>query len=358
MTRDDGPAALPLPGGPRRAFLARLGALAVCSGVARASSPAEPANEGRVGLIDMHHHVFPPDFLQAALDGYLPQNRPVVSAWTPERTLAEMESNGVAKAIVSVTSPGTWLGGVEKSRALTRKCNEYSARLARDHVGRFGFFAALPLPDVQGSLQEVAYALDVLKADGIGLMTNYDDKWPGDAAFAPVFEELDRRQAAVFFHPTAATCDKDLVRGVPRAWAELPHETTRAVLSLLVSGALVRYRGIHFIFAHAGGTLPMLAGRIAHTARFVDDFAQRAPNGLEYELRRLHYDVAGSADRAAIGALMNLVPTSQILFGSDYPFLPITATAGSMPNLGLSNGDLRAIGRENATALFAGRPRT
>jgi len=210
----------------------------------------------------------------------------------------------------------------------------------------------VPLPDPQGSLREIAYCLDVLKADGIGLMTNYDDKWPGDATFAPVFEELNRRKAVVFCHPMAASCCKDLVPNVPRAWAELPHETTRAILSLLVSGTLARLRNIRFIFSHAGGTIPMLAGRIVLGGGFAGNLAEKAPHGIEYELKRLYYDIAVSANRSAMSALMNLIPTSQILFGGDYPFVPIGATANGMTTLELSSADLQAIGRDNALGLL------
>lgn len=199
-------------------------------------------------LIDVRHHVFPPEFLAAGLESYIPLNRAVVSAWTPQKALAEMDLNGVATAIGSLTSPCVWFGDVEGGRGLARKSNEYMARLARDYPGRFGFFATLPLPDTEGSLHEIAYSLDVLKADGIGLMTNYNDRWPGDSLFAPVLEELNRRKAVLFFHPTAPSCCRDLVPNVPRAWAEMPNDTTRAVLSLLVSGTLSRLRNIRFIF--------------------------------------------------------------------------------------------------------------
>ncbi len=337
----------------RREFLTAVAAFGMSTGIPLGSSPTKgAAKEAKPRLIDVHHHVFSPDFLKAALDTYIPQNREVVATWTPQKALAEMDANAVATAIASITSPGTWLGDVQAARSLTRKCNEYSAQLARDYPGRFGFFAALPLPDTDGSLQESAYSLDVLKADGIGLMTSYGDKYPGDPAFAPVFEELNRRKAVVYFHPREANCCKKLATGVPRAWAELPHDTTRAVLSLLASGSFVRLRDIRFIFSHAGGTIPMLAGRISQISRFLADLAVKAPHGIQYELRRLHYEIATAANRSAMAALMNLVPMPQILFGSDYPFLPIAATAEGVTKLGLSKSQLRAIRRENATGLF------
>jgi 6-methylsalicylate decarboxylase len=187
--------------------------------------------------------------------------------WTPHKALAEMDANSVATAIVSITSPGIWFGDVQAGRTLARKCNEYMAQLVSDYPGRFGFFAAVPLPDTEGSLQEITYALDTLKADGIGLMTNYGDKWPGDPAYAAVFDELNRRRAVVFVHPAAPNCCKNLVPHVPTAFTEFPYDTTRAVTSLLYSGSLARLRDIHFIFCHAGGTIPMLAGRIAELGR-------------------------------------------------------------------------------------------
>ncbi|MGH9761391.1 MAG: amidohydrolase family protein, partial [Blastocatellia bacterium] len=223
--------------------------------------------------------------------------------------------------------------------------------LVRDHPDRFGFFAAVPLPDTEGSLREIAYALDVLKADGVGLLTSYGDKWPGDPAYAAVFDELNRRKAVVYFHPTVPNCCKNLIPSIAPPLIEYPHDTTRAVVSLLFSGSFARLRDIRFIFSHAGGTIPMLAGRIAQLEHPAD-LNKTAPNGVEYELKRLHYEIANSANRSSISALTNLVPISQILFGSDFPFVPTRVTAVGMTHVGLSAAELRVIGRENAIALL------
>jgi len=308
-----------------------------------------PAEKAKPRLIDLHHHVFPPAFLAVTEAQFDKWSR--VSEWTPQRSLVEMDTNGVATAIVSITAPGIWFGGVQEARTLARKCNDYAAKLVQDYPSRFGFFGVVPLPDTEGSLREIAYALDVLKADGIGLLTSYGDKWPGDPAYAPVFDELNRRKAVVYFHPTAPNCCKNLMSYVPTPITEFPHDTTRAVTSLLFSGSLARFRDIRFVFSHAGGTIPMLAGRIAELGR-LRGITEGIPNGVEYELKRLHYEIANSANRSAISALMNLVPMSQIMFGSDYPFVPIGVTANGMNNLGLSPADLQAIGQDNAVALL------
>jgi predicted TIM-barrel fold metal-dependent hydrolase len=219
-----------------------------------------------VRLIDLHHHILPPVYLAEARDrisaqqqGYLPAR---ILEWSPQASLAQMDQNGVQTSIVSVSTPGVWFGNAQSARALARKCNEYAAQLVRDYPGRVGFFASVPLPDTEGSLQEIEYGLDVLKADGIVLLTSYGDKWPGDPAYAEVFDELNRRKAVVYFHPTVANCCRNLIPNVPNVFTEVPHDTTRAITSLLFSGSFTRLRDIRFIFSHAGGTLPMVADRL------------------------------------------------------------------------------------------------
>ena len=342
----------------RRQFLTALACFAASTNpTVKAALMAQTSTAStKPHLIDVHHHILPPFYMAEARErviaqgqGYLPAT---VLQWTPKDSLAEMDQNGVATAIVSISTPGIWFGGVQAARTLARKCNEYSARLVRDHPGRFGFFAAVPLPDAEGSLREIAYAMDVLKADGIGLMTSYGAKWPGDISYAPVFEELNRRKAVVYIHPTGPDCCRELIPHVPYVMTELPHDTTRAVTSLLFSGSFARFRNIRFIFSHAGGTLPMVAGRIARQGSAIKELAEKVPNGVEYELKRLYYEIAGSANRPAMSGLMNLVPTSQIMFGSDYPWGRTGANAAGLTSLGLSSPDVRAIERENAIALF------
>ena len=177
-------------------------------------------------------------------------------------------------------------------------------------------------------------------------------KWLGDPAFAPVLDELNRRKAVVYVHPSAPDCCRDLMSYVPAALTEFPHDTTRAVTSLLFSGSFARLRDIHFIFSHAGGTVPMLAGRIARLGAALPDFAEKVPNGVDYELKRLHYEIANSANPPAIAALTQFVPTTQILFGSDYPYVPIGVTATGMTEVGFSAAALQEIGRDNALALL------
>ena len=273
--------------------------------------------------------------------------------WSPARALEEMDRNEVMLAISSISTPGVWFGDHEHGRRLARLCNDFGATIIQEHQGRFGMFAALPLPDIEGSLREIEYALDVLKLDGIGLMTNYADRWPGDAAFAPVFDELNRRNAVVYFHPTAPTCTAT-IPDVSVSLIEFPTDTTRAVTSLLFNGTLSRCPNIRFIFSHGGGTLPMIVMRIVGSLKLpaMQAIAARMPQGPMYEIQKLYFDTASAANAIAFGALSNLLPMSQLLFGSDFPYWPISRVVEGLDQIGLTADDLRAIERDNALRLL------
>ena len=307
--------------------------------------------------IDVHHHILPPDYVATVGDDRI---GPLILAgrtpeWTPAMSVEAMDRNGIATAITSISAPGLWFGDTAESVRLARMCNEYAASIRGDHPGRFGMFASLPLPDVDASLAEIDHALDTLKADGIGLLTSYGDRYPGDAAFGPVFDELDRCRATVYFHPTNAPCSQCLPE-IPAATLDFPFDTTRAVVSLLYSGTFARCRDIRFVFSHAGGTVPFLAERIARLGAR-PGFRETVPNGVLPELERLYYDTALSANWLAFRSLLELVTPDKILFGSDYPFAPeatMTATVQGLIELGLDSAVLQGIERDNALALFPG----
>jgi 6-methylsalicylate decarboxylase len=306
--------------------------------------------------IDVHHHILPPSYVRSVGDGRI---GPLIVAgrtpeWTPQHSIEAMDRNGIEKAITSISAPGLWFGDTHITQALTRECNDYAAAMCSDHPGRFGVFASLPLPDIDASLREIAYALDDLKADGIGLLTNYDGKYPGDPSFAPVFDELNRRKAVVYFHPTEAPCCHAHHLAIPAATLEFPFDTTKAVTSLLFGGTFARCRDIRFIFSHAGGTIPFLAERIARL-EVRPEFRESVPDGVIFELKRLFFDTALSANQLAFSALLKLVASEQVLFGSDYPFAPeatMAATVKGLANLGLAPEVLHAIERGNALQLL------
>ena len=300
--------------------------------------------------IDVHHHCAPPKWLDDVIGRDLLQ--PATRNWTAQQSLEEMDKNGVAAAAVSVTNPGLWFGDVAQTRRLARDSNDFMAQMVREHPTRFAFFAAMPLPDIDGSLAEISHALDTLKADGIGLFTSYRDVWLGTEAFAPVMEELNRRKANVFVHPTAAPCHMNLLPDVQPGVIEYGTDTTRAILGLLTSGQAVRFPDIKWIWSHAGGTAPFLAGRIEASVPRLKDHKTRLPNGAIHEMKRFFYDVAGASNRGALVSLMELVAVSQVLFGTDYPAQKSADAITGLTGMKFSVAEMEAVNRGNALRLL------
>lgn len=307
-------------------------------------------------LIDTHHHYYAPAFKQAWLDWEKARNRrhnPAVEHWSPERSLAEMDKAGVRMAVLSLAStPGLWFDkGPEGAAQYARIAADYGAELMARHPGRFALFAPLSMLDIEATLKEIAYVFDTLKCHGVGLQTNYGDKWLGNPIYNPVWQELNRRKAVIYVHPLVAACCGNLSVGAFPPVLEVPHDTTRTVTSLLLSGALVRYRDIRWLFSHAGGTVPMLAGRIEGFYAANPKAKEFAPEGIVGELRRLHYDTAQATSAPAMAALTKLVPVSQIIYGTDYPYFP-TSQFEDLKQLGLAPAELDAIASGNALRLL------
>lgn len=311
---------------------------------------AQPGR-GNPGRIDVHHHFYPPDYV-AAMREEMRRSGWGVRPWTPRTSLDLMDEAGVATAIVSPVQRlvmDSLSDRSEMARRLARISNEYGAEMMADYPDRFGIFAALPLPDADGSLREAEYALDTLKADGIALWTSYVDKWVGDPEFWPVYEELNRRNAVVFVHPAQSTCCRNLPgqSGI----IEYDMDTARAIDSLLWHGTVAKFPNIRFIFVHAGGAMSTLAARVADD--YPEDRARLLPNGVEHEFRKLYFDVAHASKAPALDALRAWVPISQVLYGSDVPIRSYPLTDEGLDDYkGFSLDEWNAINRLNAERLF------
>ena len=336
----------------RRQVLAGIGGL----GAASLLTGGPGFSQGAAAkLIDTHHHFYAPAFKKAWLDWEKARNlahNPGVENWSPEISLGEMDKHGVRTAVLSLAStPGLWFDGrPETAAAMARASADYGAEMMAKHPGRFALFAPLSMLDIPTTLKEIEYVFDTLKCHGLGLQTNYGDKWLGNPVYNPVWEELNRRKAVVYVHPLVAACCSNLSVGAFPAVLEVPHDTTRTVTSLLLSGALARYRDIKWLFSHAGGTIPMLAGRIDAFYGASPKLKEFAPDGIMAELARLNYDTANAGSAPAIAALTKLVPVSQITYGTDYPYFSVGQFA-ELKKLGLAEADLNAIGSGNAIRL-------
>jgi predicted TIM-barrel fold metal-dependent hydrolase len=337
----------------RREFLGTLAG----SGLAAVATGGQIAAQPTAHRIDIHHHFVSPSFLQTLTERNTKTPVPGLAAWkgyAPARAVETLDRVGIQTAMLSITAPGVWFGDAAQAGRLAREMNEYAAaRLVGDYKGRFGLFAVLPLPDVPGTLREIEYAFDTLKADGVGILTSYGPAYLGDQSFAPVLAELNRRRAIVYTHPTDAQCCMNLVPGVANQMLEYPTDTTRTIVSLIASEAAAKHPDIRFIFSHAGGTITAVAGRVLGQGAPPDAFTRAPePNSRLSHLRRFYYDTAGSANPVAMAALRALVPLSQILFGTDAPFVDGAPQVKGLQASGFNASELADVERTNALRLL------
>jgi predicted TIM-barrel fold metal-dependent hydrolase len=300
--------------------------------------------------IDVHHHLVPPAWVDALKRAKL--DNPPMTGWTPEKSLEDMDKAGTATAILSPMPPHVGFLPPPEAARVAHESNEWSRQLATSHPGRFGVFAMLPMPYIDESLKEIAYVFDTLKVDGVGMMTNYDDKWLGYPEFAPVFEELNRRKAVVYTHPISPSCCINVVKGVSDATVEWGADTTRTLTNLIFSGASARYKDINFIFSHGGGVLTAVAERLRVQMVTIPPYkGQFTREMVDHELNRFYYDTAQVSNEVTIQALAKLVPVSQILFGTDFPYRTSAEHVTGL-TARFNAKDLAAIDRTNALRIL------
>jgi 6-methylsalicylate decarboxylase len=321
------------------------------AGAVKAPAIRKPPSRIVRGRIDLHHHFLPQAYMREEHErSSATHGNTDILSWTPEKSIAEMDKAGVAFAFASTSTPGVWYGDVELGRRLARQWTDAAAEAIHKYPTRFGLFAPLPLPDTDGSIAQIGYALDQVKSDGLGLLANFGGKWLGDPSFAPVMEELNRREAIVYVHPTFTPCVTNTIPGAAMQLVEFPFETTRTIASLVMSGTTTRFPNIRWIFAHNGGATPMLIGRLEEQDH--RPVGKNFPAGMRAELRKFYYDNASAWNSSAMAALMNLVPRDHMFFGSDYPFLSATEAVHKFDKLKIDPGTRAAIERNNAFKLF------
>lgn len=305
--------------------------------------------------IDVHHHLLPPRYTSwLRAQGIHDAGGRELPAWSVEETLAMMDEREIAKAIVSVSAPGVHPDPAKRDdaggRAMARDVNEFAARLVHDHPGRFGFFATLTLPDVDGALLE--YALDTLGTSGVILLASTHGQYLGAPEHEALLAELDRRHAVVFVHPTVPPGPG--VPGIPPFAVDFLLDTTRAAYRLVQSFALRRFPNLQIILSHAGGFVPYASYRLALV--LAAESGRTLPDVLD-DFRSFYFDTAISGTPAALPSLLAFAKPGHVLFGSDWPFLPAPAVGYFTSQLdaygGLDADGHAAIDRRNAEALFA-----
>lgn len=344
----------------RREVLMSAAALAAAS-----SAVAQP----RTRRFDLHHHFGSPRWIRKMANVQI-AGWEAFRSYTPMRSLEAMDRADVDTAFISCTLPGATFADdfaavIDDTIATAREMNEFGARMVADHSGRFGLFAVLPLPHIEASLREIEYAFDTLGAAGVGLLTSYGNRYLGEPLFAPVLDELNRRQAVVYAHPTDGPCCHQLPARASPATIEWQTDTARSIFSLVNDGGEIgfpetvtspatRYGNIEFVWSHAGGTLIGVMNRILGRSNLTPAHLAGAPepNSRMHHLRRFFYDTAQSHNLLQMQALKGLVGPSQIVFGADFPYSTIADHVEGLRDCGFSASELADIDSGNALRIL------
>lgn len=312
-------------------------------------------------IIDVHAHSMSPAWIELLARQSAP-NPPRfegcdIPSWNAEMAIEVMDRHQI-EAMVLSNPIGTKDLSRDDAIPLARRMNEELAEILARHPKRFGAFAALPLQDMDATLVELEYALDTLGFDGVCLQTSFDGDYPGDPRFEQMFAELHRRGSTAFVHPATPLHAEAIRLPIITGILEYPSDSTRAVVSFVLSGMRQRYPNVNYIATHGGGTLPFLAHRIAFVS------SQRG-TGFEHQLsydevmsgfKQIHYDLAISTKRGQLQALLDLVPVDNLLAGFDYPMVAevgIDPMIDSLVSSALFDDDeLQAIARKNALKLL------
>jgi 6-methylsalicylate decarboxylase len=306
--------------------------------------------------IDTHHHILPDFFWRETNDAHAPVGGLAPLRWSKEAMIAFMDDAGIDIAVTSVSTPGVHLGDSEKARSLARRCNEFAAELVHSRPDRFASFACVPLPDTDASLEELLYALDVLKLDGLVLFTNSRGVYLGDVTLEPLFEELERRKSVVFVHPNPSPEAAAHSLGLPDNLLDFPTDTNRAVAQMHYTNRFARTPNVKYIFSHAGGSIPFLAARFAiiDEMGFIAGGEQRGTAADTF--RRMYWDTALSASDPVLRMLRDVVGIDQVLFGTDFPYLrrdlAVKAKQRILESSELNGSEKHAVLGGTASRLF------
>jgi aminocarboxymuconate-semialdehyde decarboxylase len=306
--------------------------------------------------IDLHHHAIPDFYWEASNEDGNAAGGITPPRWSLEGAIAYLDEAHIDAAVPSISTPGVHFGDDAAARSLASKVNEYLAEIKRDRPDRFGAFAILPLPDIDGSLEQIAYALDVLELDGVSMLTNAGGSYLGDARFDPVFEELQQRAAVVFVHPTASPDPIAHTLDLPDSLLDYPVDTSRAIAKLHYSNTFARTPDVRYVFSHAGGTIPFVASRFS----IVDDMdvipGAQERGAFADALPRLFWDTASAFSDPVLHMLRSVTGLGTVVFGTDYPYPRDAISIAGLRQLRhtseLDDGERRGVLGDTAARLI------
>ncbi|KAF3035836.1 hypothetical protein E8E12_007357 [Didymella heteroderae] len=300
----------------------------------------------RATKIDIHSHIIP-SFYEALVKANLPSNR--VPAWNLQDHLAFMSANGIARSVVSISTPGANIfpsGNAAPNSAVARLTNEYMFALAKTYPERFSFVANMPLPYIEESIVEARYAFDKLNTSGIGLLSSHEGQYHGSKAFARFYEYLDTKSTGVFYHPTIPLQEVNgtLVPAYPSygfvfAPFDFLFDTARNIMNMTAAQTMRENRNLRFGFAHCAGAWASVADRYFGSPVYGP--TESWENYAEIFQTRAFYDTAGPmVPHAVQGLFAYEIPKTQLMYGTDFPYsIEIQNLTGALLNALIDDAD-------------------
>lgn len=342
------------------AVAAGIGACVV-SGTASALGQETGAAAGAYAgpVIDVHSHVLPRCYLDGlAADGIFPVDEDGFPTpdWSEEAHLEFVDSVGIDYSVLSLSTPHIHHGDDARALELARQINDATGAMCGEHPERFGFAACLPLPYVEGSIEEAERCYDELSAIAVKVPSNANGVYLGDPSLDPVFERLDARGAVVIIHPSRPQAvPEGAFSSGPAPLLEYIVDTTRAVLNMFANATLDKFPNVKFVVPHCGSFLPEVVHRLVGMSAVLVPAGLMEPIDVLECTKKLYFDIAGVAQPVMLQALLKIADPSHLLYGSDYPYTP-TAQIGKGLE-GLKSDPLLAgieadVFRGNAARLF------
>lgn len=271
-----------------------------------------------------------------------------------------MKENNIERSILSISSPGVYLNvpsktATKKAISLAREVNKYGSEVKAKYPKEFGFFASLPLPDIQASLKEIEFSFGELdpKPDGVVMMSNYYGLYLGDRDLEPIYEALNELNVTIFEHPTTPCTqsngmrfdiDKDAPAISQQQWQALnrplavrqfaaptldfPFETARTFADLFYTSMPTKFPNLKWIMSHAGGGLIPTLDRIITYSALYPGLNLTEDSMKKTLASNFYFDLAGPWPvNFAIPSLLRWVDYTKIVWGSDTVFTPMETAA-------------------------------
>ena len=267
------------------------------------------------GWLDVHTHFALPItddeasvIVQQMRDAHFMVTSPAQIQWTAEKVLEYNDHAGVAMSLLSYIPP---------KHDKLRVANDFAHDIVKQNPHRFGYLAALPTDDADACLEEIkrVQAFDDPISDGFAVTTIYNGTSLSAPSLDSVWKVLDEQKAVVHIHPNAYSPS---TYGRTVALVDVAFDTTQIAVDMLYKGVFRRFPNIKFIFAHCGGALPALSGRIKllGTEPWVPNPLNLTREEIENALGSLYVDTAATAKSGLVPAL-RMVGKDNCVYGAD-----------------------------------------